>query len=250
MTGDQFPGTCPRWHRVVVGFIKVTEFPLSTKARIMRISTIIPCFALLGALLVPSPHVVLADDHSNPLEDAGFEQQLAADDGGWTLFEQSKFSSDQARSGGQSMYNGGFSRTVAYHPFFVGTVSGSFQEFPADPGSQWRLTGYGAAFTELQGTPAFGIVQVSFFDAEGNDLGTVETAGSKSSRAKTSNEVNNQTPAGEWTFLDTGIATAPEGTATVQAFTLYVDYSGADIAQGVYFDDLSLCTVQGDDDCS
>ena len=216
----------------------------------MKISTKIPCTAMLGALLLAPFQVVVADGHTNPLRDAGFELQLAADDGGWTLFEQSKFSSDQARSGSHSMYNGGFSRTVAYHPFFVGTVSGSFQEFPADPGSQWRLTGYGAAATVLQGTPAFGIVQVSFFDAEGNDLGTVETAGSKSSRAKTSNEVNNQTPAGEWTFLDTGIATAPEGTASVQAFTLYVDFSGTDITQGVYFDDLSLCTVKGDDDCS
>ncbi len=216
----------------------------------MKISTKFPCTAILGAILVTPVHVVVADDHANPLKDAGFELELAGDDGGWTLFEQSKFSSDQARSGSQSMYNGGFSRTVAYHPFFVGTVSGSFQEFPADPGSQWRLTGYGAATTVLQGTPAFGIVQVSFFDAEGNDLGTVETAGSKSSRAKTSNEVNNQTPAGEWTFLDTGIATAPEGTASVQAFTLYVDFSGTDITQGVYFDDLSLCTVKGDDDCS
>ena len=95
--------------------------------------------------------------------------------------------------------------------------------------------------------PAFGILQVSFFDAKGNDLGTVETAGSKTSRAKTSNEVNNGSPAGEWVFLDTGIATAPAETATIQAFTLYVDYSGADIAQGVYFDDLSLCVVTNDD---
>lgn len=216
----------------------------------MKFTTQIPCIALLGALLVSPPPAALADDAVNPLKDAGFELRLAPDDGGWNLFEQSKFSSDQARSGDRSMFNGGFSRTVAYHPFFVGTVSGSYQEFPAGPGSQWRLTGFGAAPTALKGTPAFGIVQVSFFDAEGNDLGTVETAGSKTSRAKTSNEVNNQTPAGEWVFLDTGIATAPADTATVQAFTLYVDFSGADIAQGVYFDDLSLCAVTDEDDCS
>jgi len=216
----------------------------------MKCSIQILCVALFGALLVSSPQAARADDGTKPLKDAGFEMQLAPDDGGWILFEQSVFSPDEARSGGQSMFNGGMSRTVAYHPFFVGTVSGSFQEFPAEPGSRWRLTGFGAASTSLQGTPAFGIVQVSFFDADGNDVGTVETAGSKTSRAKTSNEVNNQTPAGEWTFLDTGIATAPESTTTVQAFTLYVDYSGADIAQGVYFDDLSLCAVQEDDDCS
>lgn len=216
----------------------------------MKIRTQIPCIALLGALLVSPPPAALADDATNPLKDAGFELRLSPDDGGWTLFEQSKFSSDQARSGSRSMFNGGFSRTVAYHPFFVGTVSGSYQEFPAGPDSQWRLTGFGVAPTALEGTPAFGIVQVSFFDAEGNDLGTVETAGSKTSRAKTSNEVNNRTPAGEWVFLDTGIATAPADTATVQAFTLYVDFSGTDIVQGVYFDDLRLCAVMNNDDCS
>lgn len=89
---------------------------------------------------------------------------------------------------------------------------------------------------------------MSFFDADGNDLGTVETAGSTTSRAKTSNEVNNQTPVGEWILLDTGIATAPAGTATVQAFTLYVDFSGSNTAQGVYFDDVSLCALENDDD--
>ena len=59
--------------------------------------------------------------------------------------------------------------------------------------------------------------------------------------------MNNQTPVGEWTSLDTGIATAPAGTATVQAFTLYVDFSGSDTSQGVYFDDLSLCALEAGD---
>jgi len=212
----------------------------------MKHSIQILCIALLGTLLVSAPRAALADDHTNPLKDASFELQLAPEQGGWILFEQSLFSPDEARSGRQSMFNGGFSRTVAYHPFFVGTVSGSYQEFPAGPGSRWRLTGFGAAPTALQGTPAFGIVQVSFFDADGNDLGTVQTADSKTARAKTSNEVNSQTPVGEWVFLDTDIATAPAGTVTIQAFTLYVDFSGSDTAQGVYFDDLSLCALEDD----
>lgn len=183
----------------------------------------------------------LADEH-NPLNDPSFENQLSADEGGWGLFEQSLFSEIQARTGSQSMYNGGLSKTVAYHPYFIGSVSGSFQEFPAKPGSRWQLTGYGMAVAKLLGTPAFGVVQISFFDADGNDLGTLETAGA-SARAKTSNEVNNQSPVGEWNFLDTGTATAPEGTAAVQAFTIYVDFSGSNTAQGVYFDDLVLCNL-------
>ena len=82
--------------------------------------------------------------------------------------------------------------------------------------------------------------------AEGNDLGTVETQGDDDdTKAKTSNEITSRAPAGEWIRLDTGIATAPEGTAVIHAFTLYVDYSGSNTSQGVYFDDLVLCAVDG-----
>ena len=200
--------------------------------------------AIIG--LLAHTQQALADEH-NPLLDASFEEQLPADKGGWGLFENSLISDSQARTGSHSMYNGGLSKTVAYHPYFIGTVSGSFQEFPAAPGSRWRLTGYGMVVAKLLGTPAFGVVQISFFDADGNDLGTVETMNA-GARAKTSNEVNNQSPVGEWLFLDTGIATAPKGTAAVQAFTIYVDFSGLNTAQGVYFDDLTLCEVTGEND--
>jgi hypothetical protein len=203
--------------------------------------------ALISTLLVFASQAAFADAKTY-LKDASFEQRLSPDDGGWILFEESRFSSNEARTGEQSMLNAGLSRTIAFPPFFVGSVSGSFQEFAAEPGSKWRLTGYGTAPTALEGTPAFGIVQVSFFDAKGKDLGTIETAGGATARAKTSNEVNVQTPAGEWIFLDTGTATAPDGTATVQAFTLYVDYSGTNTSQGVYFDDLRLCALTADDD--
>lgn len=202
--------------------------------------------ALVGALLVLAPAAIHALD-KNLLKDPSFELKLAGDEGGWRLFEVSMYTDNQARSGDQSMFNAGLSRTIAYHPYFIGVVSGSYQEFPATPGSRWRLTGYGMAAAPLEGTPAFGIVQVSFFDADGKDLGTVETA-KGTTKAKTSNEVNNQTPAGQWTRLDTGVATAPAGTATVQAFTIYVDFSGANLTQGVYFDDLSLCALDDNDD--
>lgn len=213
----------------------------------MKKKPVVLCTALLSALLVSAPQATGANNE-NPLRDASFELQQSPDQGGWTLFDNSSFSADEARSGDQSMFNWGFSRTVAYPPYFIGTASGSFQEFPAGPGSRWQLTGFGVTPTVLDGKPAFGILQVSFFDAQGNDIGTVETADSSTPRAKTSNEVNSLTPAGEWTFLDTGIATAPAGTATVQAFTLYVDFSGSNTSQGVYFDDLSLCALDDDDE--
>ena len=81
------------------------------------------------------------------------------------------------------------------------------------------------------------MIQVTFFDIFGNDLGTVETAGNPFP-ALTSNPVDEMSTPGQWNFLDTGTATAPAGTAYIQAFTLYVDFSGN--FQGVYFDDVDL----------
>jgi hypothetical protein len=164
----------------------------------------------------------------NRLTDPGFEGLIAGAEGGWNLFGAS-FSSARAR-------RGAFSMRV---PAFYG-VNGSYQQLAAAPGSRWRLQGYGLAPVALQGSPAFGLVQISFFDAAGNDLGTVETAGGPD-RAKTSNRIDSSTPAGQWTALDTGTATAPAGTASVQAFTLYVDFSGYG-GQEVDFDDLMLTT--------
>ena len=205
-------------------------------------------YAVLSVFLAATlPATSIASD-DNLLTNPGFEEKIAADQGGWEMFETSWVADDVARSGDRSMFNGAHSRTVAYPPYFVGTVSGSFQELPASAGSRWRLTGYGMPSAELDGSPAFGIVQVSFFDSDGKDLGTVETAGSTSGKAKLSNEVNSDTPAGDWTFLDAGVATAPEGTATIQAFTLYVDFSGSNVPQGVYFDDLTLCALEAGED--
>ena len=202
------------------------------------------CLLTTGLFLSLAGPTANADEH-NLLSDPGFEGE-----GAWTLFEVSSVTSDAARSGNQSMLNGAYSRTVSYPPYFVGAVSGAYQELPATPGSRWRLTGFGMTTTAIEGTPAFGVLQVSFFDAEGNDLGTVETAGNEDAKAKLSAEINNQTPAGEWVSLDTGIATAPDGAVAIQAFTLYVDYSGANRSQGVHFDDLRLCQVaDGDDSC-
>ena len=204
-----------------------------------------PVSVLFGAFLALAPLPALSDD-ANLLKDASFEQRLPADEGGWDLFEISLYSKNYARSGSESMFNGGFSRTVAYPPYFVGNVSGAFQEFPAEPGSRWRLSGYGLLPAALEGSSAFGIIQLSFFDADGEDLGTVETADTDT-KAKVSKRIDNESPVGEWNMLDTGIATAPEGTATVQAFTLFVDFAGKSQTQGVYFDDLVLCELNDDE---
>lgn len=204
--------------------------------------------ASLVALLLWTPAAAPADGHSL-LKDAGFESKIPSSEGGWSLFEISLYSRNYARSGSQSMFNGGFSRTVPFQASFAGNASGAYQAFPAGAGSRWRLTGHAMTAATLEGTDAFGILQVSFFDADGKDLGTVETVGG-TTRAKTSEAINRKSAVGEWIPLDTGVATAPEGTAAIHAFTLFVDYSGSNRTQGVYFDDLNLCALnEGDDSC-
>jgi hypothetical protein len=178
--------------------------------------------AVLALLLAAVPATTPA---GNLLVDAGMEAQVSPAQGGWNLFGGA-FSTAQARTGRWSMLD----------QASLGVV-GAYQQFPAAPGSRWQLIGYGMSPAMLLGAPAFGLVQVTFFDALGQDLGTVETAG-QAFPAKTSGPVDGGTPVGQWTLLDTGIATAPAGTVFVQAFTLYVDFSG--YTQGVFFDDLRL----------
>lgn len=203
-------------------------------------------FTALIAILI-STTVTAQSNGVNVLKDASFEQESPGDPVDWGQFEITMISRNHARSGEYSMYNGGYSRSVPHPPYFVGNASGSFQEFPAEPGSRWRLTGYGLVPDKLEGNPAFGALQLSFFDQDGADLGTVESS-SSDTKAKLSAQINTRSDIGEWIALDTGVATAPEGTATIQAFTLYVDYSGTGRTQGVYFDDLALCEVSGRDD--
>ncbi len=167
----------------------------------------------------------------NILVDPRFEHQTTPERGGWILFGGA-FSTSQARSGRWSMQDQ-----------FCGIfgVAGSYEQFPAAPGSRWRLTGYGLVPAGLVGDPGamFGIIQVTFFDALGHDLGTVETRGAPFP-AKTSAHVDATTPPAQWMFLDTDPVTAPEGTAYVQPFRLWLDFTGQGLCQGASFDDLRL----------
>ena len=169
------------------------------------------------------------DDH-NFLVDPGFEHQTPPADGGWILFGGA-FSTSYAHTGKWSMFD------VAVNPPNSYFVPGCWEQFPAAPGQKWRMTGYGLTPAPLLGSPVFGLIQVTYSDIFGNNLGTVETAGS-GTPAKVSNFVDGTATPGKWLFLDTGIATAPAGTAYIEVFTIYVDFSG--LYQGVYFDDLNL----------
>lgn len=177
---------------------------------------------LSGLYCIVFALTTITSSAQNILVDPGFETQT-----GWTLFSGAAYSQNYARSGTWSMYDSA-----------VNAVPGSFEQFAASPGEQFELTGYGMTPAPLLGSPAFGIIQISYFDSANNNLGTVETS---PNNALTSAQINGSTTPGVWTFLDTGIGTAPANTASIEAFTIYVDFSGNN--QGVYFDDLSLVQV-------
>jgi hypothetical protein len=134
---------------------------------------------IVGALLVSATFAFSSSNGcaQNVLLDPGFEYQTPPPAGGWISFG-GYFSTDYAHTGHWSMFDSADNN-----------VTGTYEQFPAAPGSKWQLTGYGLTPAPLLGSPAFGVVQVTFFDIFGNDLGTVETAGNPFP-AKTSNPVH------------------------------------------------------------
>ena len=125
-------------------------------------------------------------------------------------------------------------------------VPGSFQTFAASAGQQYDLTGFGYAATAPGAGASFGALQITFFsgaNGTGNNLGTINVSNGNTptgaGNAQTSNEINAASTLGSWISLDTGIAQAPVGTQSMQAFTIVVDQNPTT----VYFDDLDLVQV-------
>jgi len=164
----------------------------------------------------------------NLLTDPGFESGGTGSQ--WNLFNGAAFSQTFAHSGTWSMEDNG-------HGGFG--VPGSFQIFAAAPGNAFELTGFGLTPT-LPGTgTTFGALQITFFsgpNGTGSNLGTVETS---PGNAKVSNQINATSPTSTWIALDTGTATAPAGSQSMEAFTIVVDQNAAN----VFFDDLTLTQV-------
>src|SRR5258705_13337688 len=88
---------------------------------------------------------------ANLLVDPGFELQTLPGSGGWNLFNGAAFSNAQARSGTSSMLDA-----------TVNNVPGSYEQFAASAGMKFQLTGYGLRTTPLAGTPAFGVIQLTY----------------------------------------------------------------------------------------
>ncbi len=195
-------------------------------------------FKTIGAAAcIAAVSLSVATSHAqNLLVDPSFENQTPPASGGWNLFNGAAFSNAHARTGVESMLDsggGGFS------------VPGSFEIVPATAGTQYDLTGFGFAAT-APGAASSGILQITFFSGAGGtgaNLGSIDisTGGNATGagNAQVSNPVGPTSPLGQWIPLDTGIAQAPAGTLSMEAFTLVLDSAPT----AVYFDDLSLTQV-------
>jgi hypothetical protein len=186
--------------------------------------------ALVAVLLLGA-----APARALPLLDPGFESGavVAGGVGGWDVFGGAAFSNAQARTGSLSMLPAAG----------TGFVPGSVQFLPAAPGSQWSLGGYGLHVGLPVQAPAFGVLQLTFWSGPagaGTDLGTLETSPGV---ARTSAQITAGSPSGTWILLDTGPVTAPPGTQSIGAYTIFVNFSGNAAPAGVYFDDLTLTAV-------
>jgi len=178
------------------------------------------------AVLVLGNHTIQAQ---NLLVDPGFESNGTAV-GDWVTFNGAAFSTAQARTGTFSMLNSGGGNF---------SVPGSFETFATAPGLQYDLTGWGLTPTTPGAGTSFGALQITFFsgaNGTGSNLGTVATS---PGNAQQSNFINAGSPLNTWIALDTGIAQAPAGAQSLQAFTIVVDQN----ATTTYFDDLSLVQV-------
>jgi hypothetical protein len=123
----------------------------------------------------------------------------------------------------------------------LNNVPGAFQQFAAQPGDLWTMTGFGQVDnaagpgSPLLGGTAFGGLQITFFNAANVNLGTVETS---PGNALFSNQINGGSPLLAWIPL-TVSAHAPAGTAYGQAFAIMVDFGSA-VPEGILVDNTSL----------
>jgi len=121
----------------------------------------------------------------------------------------------------------------------LNNVPGAFEQFPAVAGDAWSATGSGYTPNPLLGQPfggaSFGGLQITFFDAANNNLGTVETS---PGNAKFSNMIDQTSPAAQWIPLAV-TAHAPAGTAYGQVFAIMIDF-GSPAPEGIYVDNMSM----------
>jgi hypothetical protein len=177
-----------------------------------------------GAVFVDDASFVEATPNSpagNLLVNPSFDTNL----NGWSIF-------------GNAYYDGrAFARRTPtgaaklFSTFVGGSDSGMFQQFPATPGTDWQLDAYVMTTcmeTPLTGTNANALVGSIVF----RDAGNVEIG------SATGVLLDNTAPLGTWTKRTVIVNDAPAGTATVEAYILFVSPAlegGAAWVDDVYF---------------
>lgn len=144
---------------------------------------------------------------SNLLTNPSFDTDLT----GWTIvgnvFHDTRAFGLRTAPGGAKMFS----------TFAVDTPSILTQSFPATPGSFWKLTAF--AFTTCQEDPIyetndnFVTAKIVFRDAGNAEIGASEVV-----------ILDNNSPLGTWTEHEV-TGQAPAGTATVEAFILFISPS-------------------------
>jgi hypothetical protein len=169
---------------------------------------------------------------TNALLNASFESGTGTFAANWTQFNfayrtstNDIFSPFIALSGSYSM--------KMYGPFNAGLdASGAYQNIPgATAGQTWRLAGFALNWSgdPMTQTGGYGVAQLTFLDAGNNPLQTTE-----------SQHFDPTTQLDAWQHFQV-TATAPAGTASVQARLLHFGKSG--ISGSVWWDSVSAAPV-------
>src|SRR5262245_12626375 len=119
-----------------------------------NIRTIAAAACIVSALAFTAPKSFAAGPS---IVDPSFELHT-----GWTTFNGAAYSSAYAHTGTNSMAD-----------VTLNNVPGSFEQFPASPGDQWTLSGFGFTPSQLLGGlfggTSFGVLQLTFFDSANNN---------------------------------------------------------------------------------
>lgn len=168
---------------------------------------------------------IVSASATNLLIDPSFELNTAASAGGWNIVNGSVRSTGAwqpppATGGHAIRLPPGTSTPLC----FQGPLNPNLTNITA--GTQFELTAYGLITNAITSGSAF--IQVAFFNANGVGVGP----------AMLSNRIDSNTPPalitspsniptnGTWIFLDTGVITAPAGTAYMDVYGISVNVVG------------------------
>lgn len=204
-----------------------------------RVAAIVEQGSYIGGAVFVDEMSLSNPGGSNVLINPSFEQNPPGCTGSalqyWVNFGNGGPNNDgNARTGGTAAKLwGGYSGPVAY--------SGWFQDAGATAGSQWQFSAWGKSIAgDLIGNGNDVFITMEFIDANNVNISGFETFGSpwRSAGIATGGANNFQ-----YTFFQSGVATAPEGTAKVRALIYQRQQNFAGGA--TWWDDAELVQIGG-----